>query len=85
MDILPFICPWDTTDEKQYRSDRKFIPEELHNLFVRSRLWNQYNVIKVSKPINLAIGGSPPPTIKNFATIPKTTKAKTIYRPNKFP
>ena len=26
LDILPYICPGDTTDEKQCRSDRKFIP-----------------------------------------------------------
>ena len=34
MYIFPYIRPGDTPDEKQFRNDRNFIPEELHKLFV---------------------------------------------------
>ena len=34
MDIFPYIRLGDTPDEKQCRSDRNFIPEELHKIFV---------------------------------------------------
>ena len=34
LDILPYTRLGDTTDEKQCRGDIKFIPEELHKLFV---------------------------------------------------
>ena len=85
LDILPYIRPGDTTDEKQKcRSDRKFIPEELHNIFVCWRLWNQSNFISVTNRVNLSVGVSPPPPLGDFTTIPKTPKGKTISLPIKF-
>ena len=83
--IFPYMHAGETPDEKQCRSDRKFIREELHKIFVCWRLRNQSNVITVTNQGNLAIGGSPPPTIGDFTTTPKIPKCKTISRPTKFP
>ena len=63
LDICLEIHPGDTPYETQCSSDRKFIPEELHKLFGCQRLSNYSYIITAANNGNLAIGGTPSPTI----------------------
>ena len=64
--IFLYIFPGDTPKATQCRSDRKFSPEELHNIVIFHCLRNYSDIIVASKQGDLKIVGSPPPTISFF-------------------
>ena len=76
--------PGDTPDMTQFRSDRKFSPEELHKLFGCHCLRNYAYFITAAKNGKLAIGGTPPSTLGNLSEITKMPKVKTLSHLIKF-
>ena len=82
--ICPYICPGDTPDATQHKSERIFIPEELHKIFGYQGLRNYFDVITAAKNDKLNIGGTLPPTLGEFPVIPKKIKVKKISSPKRF-
>ena len=82
LDRFPYILPRDNPEATQFRSDNKFIPEELKNSFGCQRLRKYSRVAAAAKHVNLTIGETPPPILGDFTTILQNPKGKTISCPD---
>ena len=77
-------CYRDIPDTTQSKGESTFILEELNKLFVGWRLRNYLDITATGKIGNPIIGGTPPPTLWDFVTIPQIHKGKTIYHPTNY-